>query len=354
MKTLKILFGFLALSTAIFADSDATTVNITVTNNTLDWCNLQHPENGTIDFGNTFTIYAQTYEPGVTDGTGEGTAIDAWIGFSTTNDDPSGTGWTWISAAYSGDNGNNDEYTADLGSALPDSGTYYYASRFTVDGSNHKYGGYSSSGGGFWDGTANVNGELTVTRNFAPEIATISDIAMTEDTDHFVVLSATDPNGDDITFSVIGGSTETVSGLVSNDTLFLSPAGNYNTSSAIVFSVVVTDVLGAADTTTANVTVTAVNDAPVIASVSDQNGEEGTELSFNISATDVDGDNLSWTSQNLPTGAQFTDNTDGTATFTWTPTYTQSGTYENILFIVDDGSGGRTQILIGGQKTGSN
>jgi len=223
-----------------------------------------------------------------------------------------------------------------------------------VDGSNHKFGGYSSSGGGFWDGAANVNGELTVTRNFAPEIATISDIAMTEDTDHFVVLSATDPNGDDITFSVIGGSTETVSGLVSNDTLFLSPAGNYNTSSAIVFSVVVTDVLGAADTTTANVTVTAVNDAPVIASVSDQNGEEGTELSFNISATDVDGDNLSWTSQNLPTGAQFTDNTDGTATFTWTPTYTQSGTYENILFIVDDGSGGRTQILIGGQKTGSN
>jgi len=77
MKTFKILFGFLALSTAIFADSDTTIVNITVTNNTLDWCNLQHPESGTVEFGNTFTIYAQTYEPGVTDGTGEGTVIDA-------------------------------------------------------------------------------------------------------------------------------------------------------------------------------------------------------------------------------------------------------------------------------------
>ena len=62
---------------------------------------------------------------------------------------------------------------------------------------------------------------------------------------------------------------------------------------------------------------------------------------FDLTGSDADADELTWTSDNLPTGAVFTDNTDGTATFTWTPTYTQAGTYSDVQFIVNDNQGGQ-------------
>lgn len=135
----------------------------------IDWCNLQWPENGTIDQGGTFDVYAQVWEDGVTTGGGQGAGITAWIGISTEDTDPS-TWTTWIPATYNGDSGNNDEYTAEIGSSLP-AGTYYYAARFQIDGGPYSYGGYNAGGGGFWDGTNNVSGMLTV--NFVPQIVSV-------------------------------------------------------------------------------------------------------------------------------------------------------------------------------------
>lgn len=126
----------------------------------IDWCNLQWPESGSITSGGTFDVYAQVYEPGITNNVGQGASIDAWIGFSTSNTNPST--WTnWVSAAYNGDAGNNDEYFVNIATGLAP-GTYYYASRFKYGFADYVYGGYSSTGGGFWDGTNNVSGVLTV------------------------------------------------------------------------------------------------------------------------------------------------------------------------------------------------
>ena len=51
----------------------------------------------------------------------------------------------------------------DLGLAIGNPGTYYYASRFELNNVGaYKYGGYNATGGGFWDGTANVSGVLTI------------------------------------------------------------------------------------------------------------------------------------------------------------------------------------------------
>ncbi len=331
---------FLAITVG-FGSTDTTSINLTITNNSIDWVNLQWPENGSVDLGNTFNVYAQVYESGVTNGTGQGSGITAWVGYASTNVDPSGTEWTWIAASYNSDSGNNDEYMADIGSAISAMGTYYYASRFSIDGgSTFVYGGYSSGGGGFWDGTSYVNGTLTVTGNTAPVLSTIADQTLTEDVVGTVSLSATDADGDNLTYSVIGGSAETVLGSVDGTTLTLTPASNYNTSTSIQFIVTVSDGNGGSDSDTLDVLVSAVNDAPVIATLTDQTGEEGAELVFTLTATDVDGDALTWTSSNLPTGATLTDNTDGTATFSWTPDYTQAGTYSNVQFIVNDGQGG--------------
>jgi len=125
-----------------------------------DWCNLQSPENGTIDYGGTYDVYAQVYEDGVTNPEGQAPGIEAWIGVSTEDTDPS-TWTTWIPATYNVDAGNNDEYMANIGSSLP-AGTYYYASRFSLNSGPYVYGGYSEPGGGFWDGTTNVSGVMTV------------------------------------------------------------------------------------------------------------------------------------------------------------------------------------------------
>ncbi|MEA2105836.1 MAG: lamin tail domain-containing protein [Bacteroidota bacterium] len=122
-----------------------------------DWYNLQWPVNGTIDYNGTFSVYAQVYEPGVTDAAGQGAGIEAWIGVSPEDTDPA-TWTTWIDATYNNDDVNNDEYMADIGSNLAP-GTYYYASRFSLNNGPYVYGGLD---GGAWDGTTNVSGVLTV------------------------------------------------------------------------------------------------------------------------------------------------------------------------------------------------
>ncbi len=41
-------------------------------------------------------------------------------------------------------------------------GIFYYATRFQLNTSAYVYGGFSATGGGFWDGTTNISGVLDV------------------------------------------------------------------------------------------------------------------------------------------------------------------------------------------------
>ncbi|NLF43301.1 MAG: fibronectin type III domain-containing protein, partial [Bacteroidales bacterium] len=133
----------------------------TLSTNCPDWCNLEPPATGTITIGGAFNVKAQVYEAGVTPGAGQGSGIRCWIGTSNQNTDPAT--WTnWIEASYQGEAGNNDEFVANIGAGLSP-GTYYYASRFTVDGACYSYGGYN---GGAWNGTSNISGVLTVNINY--------------------------------------------------------------------------------------------------------------------------------------------------------------------------------------------
>ncbi len=122
------------------------------------WCNLQSPQTGTITVGGSYDVYAQVYAPGITSQAGQGTGVSAWIGYSTSDSNPNT--WTnWVTATFNTDAGNNDEYIANIGTALP-VGNYYYASRFKFGNSSYFYGGYP---GGYWDGTSQTSGILTVT-----------------------------------------------------------------------------------------------------------------------------------------------------------------------------------------------
>lgn len=125
----------------------------------IGWCNLQSPPSGNIFQGDTLKVFAQIFIDGITPLPGPGQGIQAWIGINSDNTNPS-TWTTWYPAVYWMDFLNNDEYVASIGYDLPP-GTYYYASKFQF-GSQVRYGGYSSSGGGFWDGVNNVSGVLNV------------------------------------------------------------------------------------------------------------------------------------------------------------------------------------------------
>ena len=79
---------------------------------------------------------------------------------------------------------------------------------------------------------------------------------------------------------------------------------------------------------------TPVNDPPVIpALASPLSVNQGDLLTFAVTATDPDGDSLTLTASNLPTGAQFTPNNpiggriQVAGTFRWTPTFAQTGSY---------------------------
>jgi len=139
-----------------------------------DYVSLQWPPTATITQGGTVTVYGQVYEGGLTDVApninGQAPGINAWVGYSTTNTDPS-TWTTWVAATHNANSiGNNDEYEANIGATLAP-GTYYYATRFNLNNGAYVYGGINQSSpnnGNFWDGTTFVNGILTVNPPPAP------------------------------------------------------------------------------------------------------------------------------------------------------------------------------------------
>ncbi len=124
--------------------------------------NLQWPPSGFINLGGSHTVYSRVYAFEVTDSTGKGNGINAWIGYDTANTNPST--WTnWLPSTFNVDVGTLDEYSKTIGSGFT-KGVYYYASRFQINGGVYTYGGDSTKGGGTWDGTKKISGVLFVER----------------------------------------------------------------------------------------------------------------------------------------------------------------------------------------------
>ncbi|MBK7215155.1 MAG: DUF5018 domain-containing protein, partial [Bacteroidales bacterium] len=140
------------------------TVTVTVASLTINWANLQWPGSGSCESGQSFNVYGQVWIQGQTGGASQFAPLQAWVGYSTQNTNPST--WTnWIPASFNGPAGNNDEFVANLGAAMTTNGTYYYATRYTINNVDFVYGGFSATTGGFWDGTSNLSGVLTVGNN---------------------------------------------------------------------------------------------------------------------------------------------------------------------------------------------
>jgi len=75
-----------------------------------------------------------------------------------------------------------------------------------------------------------------------------------------------------------------------------------------------------------------INNPPVLAAIGNKISYPGQTLNFIVSAADANGDTLTYSATNLPSGASFN---PATRTFVWTPS--QTGVYNNVRFEVSDG-----------------
>ena len=188
-------------------------------------------------------------------------------------------------------------------------------------------------GGGGTDREAVV---ITVEEtNRAPVLSSIGSQRVAEGEHLEFVVSATDADGDGLTYSMEDGP---AGASLSNRTFSWRPG--YAQSGTYRVTFVISDGQGSAVEETVVITVGETNRAPVLASIGSQEVAEGERLRFVLSATDADGDELTYSMEDGPAGASLSNRT-----FSWRPGYAQSGTYR-VTFVVSDGYGGTDQETV--------
>jgi hypothetical protein len=127
--------------------------------------------------------------------------------------------------------------------------------------------------------------------NDAPVITAIANDSTNEQTEKALKLNTTDVDGDALTYSA-SSDTSAVGLTVSSDTLKINPALNY-TGTSVITVIVSDNVL--MDTTSFTFKVINVNDAPVITAVAnDTTSEDSDGKAVILSASDIDGDALTY------------------------------------------------------------
>ncbi len=128
-------------------------------------------------------------------------------------------------------------------------------------------------------------------------------------------VTASDPDGDGLTFSasnVPTGASFNPSTRVFNWTPAFGDAGNYN----VTFTVTDDGSPAESDSETVTITVGNVNRPPVLGTIGSKSVDEGDLLTFTVTASDPDGDGLTFSASNVPPGASFN---PSTRVFSWTP-----------------------------------
>ena len=170
------------------------------------------------------------------------------------------------------------------------------------------------------------------TTNQAPT-QTSAIIATAEDTTSVPVTpSVTDPNaGDTHTFTIVTPPTNGAASIVANQLVY-TPNANFN--GADNFSFRATDQGGLSVVGTAAVTVSPVNDAPVITGAPATSVAVGAPYFFMPTTVDVDGDTPTYMISNMPAWASFD---PITGAVTGTPAGYHIGTTKNVTISVTDG-----------------
>lgn len=194
------------------------------------------------------------------------------------------------------------------------------------------------------DGTETVTQTASIqvtATNEAPVITEGESTTLTtdEDTAGSVTLNATDADGNPITWSISAGAANgiaSVSGMGESQTVTYTPDADFNGSDS--FTVQISDGNGSdsTDSIIVNVTVAAVNDVPEITEgeTAELTTDEDTEGSLALTASDVDGDSLSWSVSSAPANGTASV-VDGAVTYTPDAAFNGS---DSFVVAVSDGT----------------
>jgi hypothetical protein len=178
--------------------------------------------------------------------------------------------------------------------------------------------------------------DITVNHVNRPPI--LSDI-LAQETDEqkalFFKISVSDPDVEDIGKLTVSTSSLPEGAHFSADSLLFTwtptndQAGVYD-----AIQITAADPSGLSDTKNVTITVHHVNRPPLLAEIPDKEADENVPITFTVSGSDPDEEDLGklqYHVNNLPQGATFKNQT-----FTWTPSYDQSGSYQ-LEFNITDG-----------------
>jgi hypothetical protein len=183
--------------------------------------------------------------------------------------------------------------------------------------------------------SAEVSGK---TPNTKPAIKKVINFTMKYGTTFTLPVTATDPDGDALTFSTINLPVFAVEQQVSNGSMNIVFSPGITRRGSYSISITVDDANGGQDTTSFTLVVN-TNEVPVINEVSDIMIAEGVNANLALTGSDDSGTaNLIWSFEGLPSFATFTNNNDGTGNISFKTGYASAGVYP-ITIILNDGFG---------------
>jgi subtilase family serine protease len=166
-----------------------------------------------------------------------------------------------------------------------------------------------------------------------------------------LTVNTTDPDGDALTITGMG-----VGGFDLPDFVTLTDNGDNTANLHIApvdgdrgdYTIVLTatDAGGEIKNHSFVLTVEAFNERPLLGYIGDKVAVVGEPIEFTIDVKDLDEDNLTFSATGLPAGATLTEsNVYGKATFSWTPTAANLGTYPITISVEDSGNGDSSKVL---------
>lgn len=180
------------------------------------------------------------------------------------------------------------------------------------------------------DGQTQDSETITITvaaagANAPPVLAAIGAKSTRENERLAFSVTATDADGDAIAYSANNLPT---GASFSGQSFSWTPGYDQAGSHQVTF---VASDGQAQDSETVAISVANVNRPPVLSAIGDRSVDENSTVAFTVSATDPDGDSLTYSATGVPSGASFSG-----GSFSWTPSSSQIGAYD-IAFTVSDG-----------------
>jgi hypothetical protein len=193
-----------------------------------------------------------------------------------------------------------------------------------------------------WTPPATDSEAITVSVNVAnrpPVLDPIGDQAIGEGETLALAIRASDPDGDPLVLSASNlpaGASFTDQGGGTGAFSWTAPLGQPGIY-PVTFSVTDDASPAASDSELVTIVAGGANRPPVLDPIGSRTVGDGGSLAVAISASDPDGDPVSFEALGLPSGASLTDHGDGTAELAWTPAPGTSGTFPVTVVATDAG-----------------